>query len=86
MIFSEQVKLCEKQHGSVVAAASLFVFGDSRQQLGVSVCRPLGGVVSSPSLHPAGQSAGNRSLGRRGGELPLMPDEDRNTLTPRGQQ
>lgn len=41
-----------------------FLFHGSQQQSAASACRPLGGVVSSPSLRPAGQSAGNRNLRR----------------------
>lgn len=68
----------------ILLTTSPSLFYDSRQQLAVSACRPLGGVVSSLSLHPAGQSAQNRILGRRGHEQLLMPDG--NTFAPRGQQ
>lgn len=47
-----------------------FFFRDIPQQFAASVCKPQGGVVSSPSLHPAGQSSQNRSLERRGNETP----------------
>lgn len=68
----------------ILAFTASFSFQNSLQQLAASVCRPLGGVVSNPSLHPAGQSAQNRSLERRGNQLPVMPDG--HTFTPEGQQ
>lgn len=55
---------------------------DSRQQLGAVACRPLGGVISSLSLHPTGQCGRNRSLGKRGNQLPLKQTPD----TPRWRQ
>lgn len=69
----------------VPSTSDFFFFSpwDVPQQLATSVCKPQGGVVSSLSLHPAGQSSQNRSLARGGNEtLGCQMD----TFASRGQQ